>query len=373
MFFSFSTGKSAGCAVNRVSVYILLSILINLCALTYQVAMTVTKGAALHTSNKSALNFLSTAVPILLAILGYALDGDIQDGENAQLNVTRHAFSCSMRFSDMTTEWLALWIHFVWSGVMTMVFGLVAWREMGIVIAPLTQNQNGSRGEMKKNLSPGVVEATKQRRRLLRIAAMVSIVLLVMVTALLATSSNLEEWNQASDNLLACEIKEAWNTRDWKAYGLNEDTVVNVCSLNDLVAWYPCTSDCFWHPGITTGTLVCESIEYSDNRYPFSSLEEHAEQKILAAEQGGSFTDWLNPCSCSCDHLAPVENPSAVILTLAHIAQSLVVSVVGLNLGFRKSNLDLWTKFIQNRGTTGYAASPQAPPLQSVTGEQQYD
>jgi hypothetical protein len=46
---------------------------------------------------KRTLNLLSTVTPILLAMLGYALEVEIDDGENSQLNIARHAFSCSMR------------------------------------------------------------------------------------------------------------------------------------------------------------------------------------------------------------------------------------------------------------------------------------
>jgi hypothetical protein len=45
------------------------------------------------------LNAFSTMVPILLAIVGYALDGELEGGENAKLNTARHAFSCSMRYA----------------------------------------------------------------------------------------------------------------------------------------------------------------------------------------------------------------------------------------------------------------------------------
>jgi hypothetical protein len=67
------TGTSIMCTINRFSIYVLLSILINLCALTYQIASAV-KGATGH-NNKTALNLVTTVVPILLAGLGFALEG----------------------------------------------------------------------------------------------------------------------------------------------------------------------------------------------------------------------------------------------------------------------------------------------------------
>ena len=90
-----STGSSTLCTVNRVSIYLLLGILINLCALMYQIASALLKATA-H-KNKGALNFLCIAIPTLLAVLGFVLEDDGDDVENAQLNIARHAFSCEMR------------------------------------------------------------------------------------------------------------------------------------------------------------------------------------------------------------------------------------------------------------------------------------
>jgi hypothetical protein len=80
-----STGSSTMCAINRASMYILLSILVNLCALTYQLVALIASGEQ-QNRRKSALKVVSTAVPILLGMLGYALEVDIGEGENAQLN-----------------------------------------------------------------------------------------------------------------------------------------------------------------------------------------------------------------------------------------------------------------------------------------------
>ena len=83
------------CAVNRISIYLLLGILINLCALMYQIASALLKATG-H-KNKGTLNFLCVAILTLLAVLGFVLEDDGDDVENAQLNTARHAFSCEMR------------------------------------------------------------------------------------------------------------------------------------------------------------------------------------------------------------------------------------------------------------------------------------
>ena len=92
-----SVGTSTICAVNRLGIYILLSILTNLCMLTYQLASATAGG----TSQKDnvAMKVLPVVVPIVLALVGYALEVGVGEGENAQLNTARHAFLCSMRYA----------------------------------------------------------------------------------------------------------------------------------------------------------------------------------------------------------------------------------------------------------------------------------
>ena len=63
------------CSVNRVSIYLLLSIMINLSFLTYSLVSAILLGN--KKTNKKLLNVLSTLVPLLLIIVGYALEGTI--------------------------------------------------------------------------------------------------------------------------------------------------------------------------------------------------------------------------------------------------------------------------------------------------------
>jgi hypothetical protein len=70
----------------------------------------VVGGLGHRSSIKKTLNMVSVVLPILIATIGYALEVESNEGENAKLNTIRHAFTCSMRFRDMKTEWLAIWI-----------------------------------------------------------------------------------------------------------------------------------------------------------------------------------------------------------------------------------------------------------------------
>jgi hypothetical protein len=40
-------------------------------------------------------------------------------------------------------------------------------------------------------------------------------------------------------------------------------------------------------------------------------------------------------CDCPCDDLVDVETPKVIIIALSYIAQALVVTIVGCNMGFR--------------------------------------
>jgi hypothetical protein len=63
------------CAINRSSIYILLGILINLSALTFELAFAIFKGR--KKINKKLLNATSTVVPFILAAVGFALEGNV--------------------------------------------------------------------------------------------------------------------------------------------------------------------------------------------------------------------------------------------------------------------------------------------------------
>jgi hypothetical protein len=213
----------------------------------------------------------------------------------------------------MTTEWLALWFPFLVFGSLTMVFCMVSWKQIGTLLEPMSQITPGAR-----KMSTGAREATKQRRRLLRIALMISVCLLLNTIATLSFSSKLDDWSRTADISLACSIKETWNSRDWKAYGFNTKDVVNVCSAKEATRG-SCESDCQW----------------DHSRYPtFLSCGEN------------------ELCDCPCSSFVEIERPSVGILTLAYVSQSLVVAIVGLNLGFRRQNLDVWVLFFRTRAPT---------------------
>jgi hypothetical protein len=186
----------------------------------------------------------------------------------------------------MKTEWLALWLHFLWSGVLTMTCCVVAWWKVGL--ATQTANRNASSQTTRS-------EPLAMRRRLLNIAGMISVCLLLNVMATVSTSATLNEWSRTADISLACEIKETWNSRSWDVYGFDNKTIVKVCSAEDSIpvgTFPPCLDSCTWHPGITAGSLVCSNADYG-------SLEQQQ------ADDSPRFA----PCDCPCGSLIEIQKP----------------------------------------------------------------
>ncbi len=189
------------------------------------------------------------------------------------------------RFPDMKTEWLALWLHFLWSGVFTMACCIVAWWKVGLVTQAAAASRNASR---TRN------ESTTLRRRLLNIAGMISVCLILSVIATVSTSAKSNVWSHTADISLACEIKETWNSRSWDVYGFDGKTIVEVCSAEDTIprAALPCLDSCTWHPGISVEALVC-------------SKEEGWTLEDILADDSPLFP----PCECPCSSMIAIQKP----------------------------------------------------------------
>ena len=81
------------CAINRSSIYILLGILINLAALTFELVFAIFKGD--KSLNKKLLNATSTIVPFVLAAVGFALEEGNVDAPHLHTCTTHtHSVSC---------------------------------------------------------------------------------------------------------------------------------------------------------------------------------------------------------------------------------------------------------------------------------------
>jgi hypothetical protein len=189
----------------------------------------------------------------------------------------------------MTTEWLVLWCHFLWSGSLTMYFAIACWHKIGLVSARAQSNPERN--------APS--EGAKSRQRLLRIAGMVSVCLLLNTIATVATSFKLEEWERTADIALTCEIKETWNSRSWNTYGFEEDLPQKACSQESATRVQGlCSSDCFWYPSITVAALTCQEQS-------MASLEEQSEAYQGVDAKNRQF----NACDCDCSELVQISRP----------------------------------------------------------------
>jgi hypothetical protein len=187
----------------------------------------------------------------------------------------------------MKTEWLALWLHFLWSGVFTMTCCAVAWWKVGLVTQSAKRKISQTRNEPMMTM----------RRRLLNIAGMISVCLILTVIATVSTSVKLSEWSRTADISLACEIKETWNSRSWSVYGFDNDSIVEVCSAEDAISktQNTCVDSCTWHPGIATERLVCSSID--------------SKGTLLTLEQRFVNNEMATPCECPCGSMIEIQKP----------------------------------------------------------------
>ena len=89
-----STGTSAVCGMNRLTIYLLLGILVNLCGLTYKLCSSLTSTAAKSKRAIKILDYACVGIPLSLMVLGYSFDTSDTSVTNGVLNVSRQAFSC---------------------------------------------------------------------------------------------------------------------------------------------------------------------------------------------------------------------------------------------------------------------------------------
>jgi hypothetical protein len=100
------------CGINRSSIYLLLANMISLCCLTYELYASIRSRemtGVVDRKKEAIFHLFCVGFPIVLMSVGYALDTNDPDSDNAVLNVARHGFKCSMRFASMPLEWAFVW------------------------------------------------------------------------------------------------------------------------------------------------------------------------------------------------------------------------------------------------------------------------
>jgi hypothetical protein len=219
---------------------------------------------------------------------------------------------CSMRFSNMTVEWLLLRIHLLWSGVGIVVMAILSWRKIGAVMGTLGVQAGQSSNQ-------NVVLVRNSRLRLLRMACFTSVCLLLSLVITILITGTLDDWNRSSEQWKNCILNDDWengyDVRDWDAYGFADGE--QVCSGAFTLASpipRPCLSDC----------IFTTNREYYKNTPGLECSSNGTNGAVIRVG-----------CYCSCDDLSRVERPSVIAMTIAYLAESLVVVIVGLNMGLR--------------------------------------
>jgi hypothetical protein len=208
-----------------------------------------------------------------------------------------------MRFSTMKVEWLLLHCHLLWSGGCIAALSALSWLKIGAIQKSLGLDATTNIGaDTRKKIG-------RQRRRLFQIALLTSVCLLMSLAITIVTAEKLGDWRRSSDVWLQCTLHETEWSHNWDAYDFEDEE--EVC--RDPIWTFQnrtCTSACIFSKSgklSSTPHLYCEAV---DDMY----------------------------CDCSCDDLVNIERPSVPIMVLGYLAQSLVVVIVGLNMGLRLLN-----------------------------------
>jgi hypothetical protein len=197
----------------------------------------------------------------------------------------------------MTVEWLLLHIHLLWSGSGIVALSTLSWLKIGSIQKGMGIDASTNIGAETRRKISG------QKKRLFRIAFMTSVCLLMSLAITIATAGVLKDWSRSSEIWLQCRLYKT-HLSPMDPYNFEDGEVV--CSdATWTMAGEACTSACYYAE--KNSLLTCET-----------------ETKTM-----------LDICDCSCDDLVKLEKPSVPAMTIGYLAQSMVVVIVGINMGFR--------------------------------------
>jgi len=353
------TGETKLCAINRSSPYLLMAILLNLMTLLLTLFADLGQRRKLSKFVKEKGTGLAVLIPFLLMLLGYAIEGNDNGSANEVLNTARHSFTCSMRFENMFVEWVLVWMHFVWQcNIITMLVIYIA-RRISKTMSSVKSSAASSSGSN---------EMQKSQRRLVQMAAMIAILCVIQMVTNIWTSQTLDSWTEASNLDLKCQFEE-YRFRKWDAYGFTEGQ--KICEAAD-VTWSrsPCTDACYYFPPAEDNTEFSETdLKCSADVSLFGG---EAEEDGLGRSSGGI------DCDCPCSKMVKQEAPPVSVLCLSYFAQSFIVCIVGISLGFKNENIKVWRKKIgipdeksqqSTRASSRKASSVQSSVLSEVQSE----
>ena len=214
---------------------------------------------------------------------------------------------CSMRFSNMSEEWLLLRTHFFWSGGGIIVLSMLSWLKIGLIQKRLGLNARTNIGRERRQKIAG------QRRRLFRIAFLTSVSLLVSLVITVLTAGVLEDWSRSSDVWLTCTLYETTLSHNWDVYDFENGEEVCSSDASWSFSGDACTSACMFS---SAGMVINQTELYCENTW-----------------------ERYQQCDCPCEDMVKIERPSVLIMTLGYFSQSIVVVIVGINMGLRLQQL----------------------------------
>jgi hypothetical protein len=299
------------------SIYILLSMQLALAGLVHGVYNALDRSKEQPSIQRKLITeWGSIALPVILVTISYGVETADVTVDNGVLNIARHAFSCSMRFADMTTEWLLLWVHFVWTGSLIVLFSVLSFFKIRALQLKTAGSSGASGGGANTNINAS-------KNRLLRIAMMCAVCLLINLVCTLLTSVTLDDWATDSDLYLQCSLFETSLSRKMESYEFVD--LQDICAPKDVtfsLSALGCKSDCTFHACVEgSGDVSC-----------FGKVPDAF---LCATTLDPLDTNDYTYCDCPCEKLITVQRPSMTVITLQYVAQSIVTCVVGINLGFR--------------------------------------
>jgi hypothetical protein len=99
----------------------------------------------------------------------------------------------------------------------------------------------------------------------------------------------------------------------------------------------PSASACYWDPEVVFREVrsylpICRNVEGKNGESVHHVSKSTTTSFTISGKKNYKI---IAPCDCPCDDLVEVETPPRSVMALSYIAQALVVTIVGLNMGFR--------------------------------------
>jgi hypothetical protein len=239
-------------------------------------------------------------------------------------------------------EWWLLWWPFLTSASLTILFSFGTWWKVHASQAVVNSERVGSMNSRHASMNRRL---DGQKRRLLQIAAIVSLLLLVNVVVTVSISSSLEDWSRLNDTWLTCNLYETHGKRDFEHYPwlVPGQIVCNKGQIEKVAFGAECVGDCTFQPTTVMGesSFVCalnDEFDFQDSSNGNASPQESTHFETLTAQLSSPQQD-VAYCGCSCDDIVPVEKPSVVMMTLCFSIQAAVGAVIGLNMAFRSASV----------------------------------